>query len=166
MRSWWSPVWVASVPSWCQAQRRGRREDRGRRRSPRRRATRLRQGAAGLPWSTPRVAQRSCERRPDSHTDRNPLRDTRLSSSAPLRLCRPHFDAPLPPLPLARGLDGWVQPKLGPKPYRKRSLCYRARAPAGPAAHSLARQRGGLQLFHFILAIWAAFWPFIGLGRA
>ena len=62
--------------------------------------------AAGLPRSTPRVAQRSrerrpgsqidaaappagwvtqrpCGRRPASHTDRNPLRNTRLS--APLR---------------------------------------------------------------------------------
>ena len=36
------------------------------------------------------------------------------------------------------GRGGW-EPKLGPKPCRKRSLCYRARAPAGPAAHSFAR---------------------------
>eukprot|EP01045_Picozoa_sp_COSAG04_P030297 COSAG04_NODE_5219_length_1697_cov_9.836045_2_plen_118_part_00 len=44
------------------------------------------------------------------------------------------------------------QPKLGPKPYRKRSLCYRARAPAGPAAHSLAQRRDGQQLPRFIMA--------------
>ena len=70
-----------------------------------------------------------------------------LSSSAPLRLLRPRFGAQQP---LSRG--GWVQPKLGPKPYRKRSLCYRARAPAGPAAHSLAQRRDGQQLPRFIMA--------------
>ena len=46
------------------------------------------------------------------------------------------------------GRGGW-EPKLGPKPYRKRSLCYRARAPAGPAAHRLAQRRDGQQLSRF-----------------
>ena len=62
------------------------------------------------------------------------------------------------------GRGGW-EPKLGPKPYRKRSLCYRARAPAGPSAHNLARQRDGTRLTHFILAIWAAFQEHFALSQ-
>ena len=49
------------------------------------------------------------------------------------------------------GRGGW-EPKLGPKPYRKRSLCYRARAPAGPAAHRLAQRREDSSSLVFIMA--------------
>ena len=47
---------------------------------------------------------------------------------------------------------GGAGPKLGPKPYRKRSLCYRARAPAGPAAHRLAQRREDSSSLVFIMA--------------
>ena len=60
-----------------------------------------------------------------------------LASSAPLQLLLPRFGAQQP---LSRGLG---PAEIGTKPYRKRSLCYRARAPAGPAAHSLAQRRDG-----------------------